>query len=346
MMKYILNKLPVKTTNGFKINDVKLDFIQPSFKMNHEFDISGDTSSLIIKKEVKHDTFTSKIGIKNEDYYDINIQIPKDVHIKDSVRIQYTFSKDEALYSKLNICFEENSSCDFIIMIDSKDEEASFSHILENVVSYGNSVGTITVINQLNQNSMSFYALENVVLENSSITHTIIDMGGKTRLYNVYSDLTEKNAKNYLNTIYIGKNDELLDFNYYLKNIGENTNNQMKVEGVIGDCCHKNFRGTIDFIKGCSNSIGEENENCVLLTDTCRSRSLPQLLCGEENVVGAHGVSSGKVSEDKLFYLMSKGYNQKEAERLIVLGNFMSILGAIPSEEVRTTLLEQIEKEI
>ncbi len=345
-MKYRLNKLPVKTTNGFKINDVLLELDLPEYKYNNGFEVKGDFSKLKTSESIEKKSITSKIGLEMNNYYNIDITIPKDTQIDETIFITYNFSKDDSLYSKLNIIYEDNSSCNFIITIKSTDDSKHFNYLIEKVTSNNNSNGNISIINLLNKNSLMFYSLENDILEESSITHNIIDIGGKTRLYNIYSNLLEKKSNNTVNTIYIGSNDEILDYNYYLNNIGIESNNQMKVEGVIGDNCHKNFRGTIDFIKGCTNSIGEENENCILLSDTCRSRSLPQLLCGEENVVGAHGVSSGKVSEDKLFYLLSRGYNKKEAEKLIVLGNFMNIINSIPSEEVRNNILEQIEKEI
>ena len=134
--------------------------------------------------------------------------------------------------------------------------------------------------------------------------------------------------------------------NYYLKNIGEESVNNMKVEGSIDDFCVKNFRGTIDFIKGCCNSVGDENENCILLSDSCRSRSLPQLLCGEENVIGSHGVSSGKVDLEKLFYIMSRGYSMKDAERLILLANFNEIINFIPDSLIKEYILDKIEEYI
>ena len=342
-MKYILNKLPVKTTNGFKINDVEVDLDLVKYVHSKDYQIEGDLSSLVIQKSIKKEKITSKIGLEVKDYFDLEIKIPKNVQIKKPVFISYDFKNQDVLHSNIHFIYGENSSCDFILTMKSMDEGSHFNYLIEKVVSNKNSCGNITFLNLFNQNSNMFYALENDVLENASITHTIIDLGGKTRLYNVYSSLLEKNAVNHLNTIYIGKNDSLLDFNYYLKNVGKESNNQMKVEGVLGDTCHKNFRGTIDFIKGCCHSIGEENENCVLLSDTCRSRSLPQLLCGEEDVIGAHGVSSGKVSEEKLFYLMSKGYSKKEAERLLVLGKFDTILQQIPDLQTRDVVSSLIE---
>ncbi len=345
-MKYRLNKLPVKTTNGFKINDVEVDLDVPKF--NYDKGYNYNCENIIVNCEKKKDNITSKIGLEiNDYYYEINIKLLKNTHIDKVQYIPIIFdNNNDILFTKLIIEYEDNSYCDFIFDYKSMDEAKHFNYVIEEVISNNNSSGSITFINSMNKNSIMLFALENEVLENASITHNIIDLGGVTRLYNVYSNLNGKNSNNNLNTLYIGKNDELLDFNYYLNNYGEESNNQMKVEGVIGDNCIKNFRGTIDFKKGCINSIGEENENCILLTDTCRSRSLPQLLCEEENVVGAHGVSSGKVSEEKLFYLMSRGYSKKEAEKLIVLGNFMSIINDIPSEDVKNNILEQIEKEI
>ena len=120
----------------------------------------------------------------------------------------------------------------------------------------------------------------------------------------------------------------------------------MRVEGAINDNTKKVFRGTIDFIEGCKNSIGDENENCVLLSDNVISRSLPQMLCHEEDVVGSHGVSSGKVDEDKLFYIMTHGYSRKEAEKLIVMANFSKILSNISDNNIRDEITNIVEDKI
>ncbi len=343
-MKYRLNQLPVKTTNGFQINDVEVELTIPTFHRTNDVVIEGDASLKILKK-MRDEKISSKLGLEVSSYENLKITVPKGVKVEKPVFITYSLEKKDANISRLEIIYEEDSSCSFIIQTKT-DSTTCFQYILENVVSQKNSSGTITFINQMNDQSWSFYSIENNGYMNSSLTHTMIDLGGKTRLYNVYSNLLEERSKNHLNKIYIGKEDSLLDFNYYINHLGVETESKMIVEGVLGDTSHKNFRGTIDFHKGCSRSIGKENENCILLSDTCRSRSLPQMLCGEEDVVGSHGVSSGKVEEDKLFYLMSRGYSLKEAEKMIVLGRFMHILSEIPSEDVRENVLSLIEEKL
>ena len=160
------------------------------------------------------------------------------------------------------------------------------------------------------------------------------------------SNLVEAKSKNTLNNIYLGVKDNIIDNNYYLTNKCPNTTNIIRAEGSLDDNSHKTFRGIIDFIKGSSGSVGDEKENCILLSDDAISRSLPELLCGEEDVVGVHGVSTGKVSQSKLFYLMSRGFDEVAAKKLIIFANFSSIISKIPSNDIQEEVKNFIDKKI
>ena len=209
-----------------------------------------------------------------------------------------------------------------------------------------NSNATISIINLINSNSESFISIESNVKENASVTHNIIDLGGKIRLSNVYSELKEYNASNKINSIYLGSSEDIIDINYYLKNISKKTSSIIRTEGCLLDSSKKTFRGTIDFVKGAEKSIGDEQENCVIMSDKAKSKSLPVLLCGEEDVEGAHGVSSGKVDESKLFYLMSRGFSEKQAKRLIISANLTKIINNIPDELIKEEINEYLDKKI
>ena len=343
-MEYILNKLPVKTTNNFKVNDLKIDLDIPEITSMKRFSISNN-DSLDINQDIIGDKLTSKIGLEFSKYLNVDITIPKKIIINDSVILEYEFSNDDVLIDKINFNYEENSSCNFIIIYKSVDNNKHFHHLLSKITSNTNSRGSITYINLLNDISDNFIAIENDSLISSTISNNIIDIGSNIKVNNVYSNVYN-NSTNYLNNIYLGSNNNIIDMNYYLNNIGENSKNIMRVEGAINDNTKKVFRGTIDFIEGCKNSIGDENENCVLLSDNVISRSLPQMLCHEEDVVGSHGVSSGKADEDKLFYIMTHGYSRKEAEKLIVMANFSKILSNISDNNIRDEITSIVEDRI
>ena len=337
-MRYRLNELPIKTTNNFRINDLEIELNVNELNANKLYSVEG----IEVKQQIKEDGITSRVGLTSNKYLEVIINVNEE--IKEPVRINYDFSNNDSLTSKLIINYKENTSCNFIIRYTSLDSLEHFNYLVEVVNVEENSTGSITYINNLNSNSTNIMSFEEKVLKNSSLKHNLIDLNGKTRIYNVYLESTNYNSKNTFNNVYIGKKDSIIDMNYYLKNIGKNSYNSLKVEGVLDDNSKKNFRGTLDFIEGSKNSIGEEYENCLLLSDSAISRSLPMMLCHEEEVNGTHAESTGKISEDKLFYLMSRGMSESDAKKLIIKSNFTNIINEINDNNTKDEVLKLIDE--
>ena len=66
------------------------------------------------------------------------------------------------------------------------------------------------------------------------------------------------------------------------------------------------------------------------------------MLCDEDDVLGAHAASVGKVNEDRLFYLMSRGFNSKEAKKIIVESSFRPIFERIEFEDIKEKMFKEI----
>ncbi|MBR3146477.1 MAG: SufD family Fe-S cluster assembly protein [Bacilli bacterium] len=335
-----LNELRSKTTNGFKVNNLDIELDLNELNTDKLYDINGIEISQIIKNE----EITSKVGLTYSKYLELTITVDK-VYDK-PILVNYNFENNDSLVSKVIINYKKASSCDFIFNYKSLDNNKHFNYLVEEINTEDYSTGSITYINNLNDFSTNIMSFNDNVLEESTITHNLIDIGGSIRIYNSVLNSIGYKSKNYFNNIYLGRNNELIDINYDLKNIGKSSINNLKVEGCLKDNSKKVFRGIIDFVEGCTKSDGQENENCILLSDTCISRSVPILLCHEDDVIGAHGESSGKINEDKLFYLMSRGLSYEESTKLIVVSNFNSIINEIPDESIKEEILEIVEKRV
>ena len=323
-MKYILNETPVKTTNGFMINNlnIDLDIIEKELS-NYEIDCE-------YKEEIK-DNFNSKIGIKHSKYrlIEINVNKDSDININSNLETNY-------LVSEININLKENTNSNIIIRFNND----GYNNLKLKVNALDNSVSNITIINNLSKDSISFISFENDIKRSSNITINFIDLGGKVKVSNYYSTLDDYSINNF-NNIHIGKSNDRIDMNYYMNLKGIKSNGNIEVAGALFDETYKTFKGIIDFIEGSSRSVGYENENTILFSDKTISRSLPMLLCHEEDVNGTHSVSTGKIDENKLFYLMSKGLSKKESEKLIMYANFNKILNNISIKEDIIKLIEE-----
>ena len=104
----------------------------------------------------------------------------------------------------------------------------------------------------------------------------------------------------------------------------------------------------MDFRRGAKRGVGHESEDVLLFSPTARNRTAPLILCGEEEVEGQHAASIGRLDEEKLYYLRSRGLSEAQARRLMVDARFAPAIEKIPlealREEVRTEAARRLDE--
>lgn len=332
-----INVSPRLTSNNFRINDFEID--EKLFKNNlKEFDSFKLDNVKIVKKI---DKVITKYGINNEQINNGNFKY--ELEIIDNSKygiIDFDINDDLVDLIELNI----NKDSNYLINYNSK--KSIYHNGLIKVNISENVKANIIVINNVNSDSTNIMSFDNICNTDSNLNYLIVDLGGNTSVSNYYSNMIGNNSINNLNSIYVGNKNQVFDINYLVEIFGQNAKCNIDVQGSLSNESRKSFKGTIDFKKGCKGSIGNENEYCVLLSDKVISKSLPMLLCTEEDVIGNHATASGKVDDKTMFYIMSRGISKKDAEKLIVKANFNKLLTMIKDEEIKTKINELIDKKI
>ena len=162
------------------------------------------------------------------------------------------------------------------------------------------------------------------------LTHVIL--GGKETYTGAAGTLPAFGGSFKADTAYLCRAEQKLDMNYVARQIGKKTDCQMSAKGTLRDRAAKTYRGSIDFINGCAGSTGNEYEEVLLLSPDVVNKSIPLILCGEEDIAGEHGSTIGKLGEDTLFYMQSRGIGKPEAEKLMVRAKVSSVASLIPDE--------------
>ena len=370
-----LNETPVRTAKNFRINNIKLENIEvpeviPSFE---NVTIIGDTSKMDIEQnadnadntnidlvyglseeltnQVKHGANQKvKLNINSNQNEEVMPKLCECSDIKEEkieAEIDFNFdNENDVLIDNIEIIANENTKSTIIIKYTSNQENESYHNGIIKAKAEKNAELNIVLVNLMNTKSNNFLAIENDFGENAKINYTIVDFGGKHSITNYYSNLQGDSCDNQLNTIYLGKENQVFDLNYIGELRGKKSNIDIEVQGALKDISKKHFKGTIDFKKGCKKATGNENEACMLLSDTAKSIALPMLLCSEEEVEGNHSSSAGKIGEKELFYIMSRGFELKEAMKLMVRARFNQILEKIENEELREEILQEIDKRL
>ena len=178
--------------------------------------------------------------------------------------------------------------------------------------------------------------------ERGRIEFISADIGSGNYSADVEINLVGDDSVADFNAVYFGDGNRKLDFNYVIHQHGKRTSATMNVRGALTEHCDKIFRGTLDFQRGAKGSTGRELEEVIILSPGTRNRSVPLMLAAEDDVDGHHAVSVGRLDEDKIFYLMSRGLDKADAERLIVEAAFNPVVEKISDDNLRGKLLENL----
>ena len=162
----------------------------------------------------------------------------------------------------------------------------------------------------------------------------------------IYSDTTinlNGDASSFRSDIgYIGQHTHIIDMNEVVNHFGKHTESEINVGGALRDGAKKIFRGTIDFKTGSSDSVGNELENVLMLGDDVENKTVPVILCSEENVVGNHGATIGELDEDTMFYFASRGIDKEHAENIMARANIDRLKGIIKDDSFARMIDEEL----
>lgn len=128
--------------------------------------------------------------------------------------------------------------------------------------------------------------------------------------------------------------------------LAENTSSNILSKSVAVGGGKTTFRGLIEVQKGARGAKSQMRCESLILDKASSADSFPSLKINEEDVSVGHEAVVGKISEEQLFYLQSRGIGEKEATNLIVAGFIEPIVSEIPLEyAVELNRLVQLEME-
>lgn len=347
----ILNETPIRTAKNYKINNIELNNVEIPRRIS-EFEsltIKGNTGNFKISSDISNINLKygngQELQILNQKRSNKNINIIAEK--SGTLNLDFRFNEeDENLLENIDITLNPKTKNTIVIQYNSAEDLNYFHNGIIKVNAKKDSKSDIVIVNMLNNKSNNFISIENTLEENAKLTYTMVDFGGKNSITNYYSKLQGNNSGNELNTIYLGSKDQIIDLNYIIEAYGEKTTAKINANGAIKDNCKKNFKGTINFKRGCKKAVGDENEYCTILSEKAKSISLPVLLCTEEDVEGNHSTACGKMDKQELFYIMSRGLSYIEAVKLIVKARFNQIIENIKDEKIKEQIINEIDKKI
>lgn len=147
-------------------------------------------------------------------------------------------------------------------------------------------------------------------------------------------------------TINVGTGNQRQNLTSQVQHIGTHSESDMLSKAVMRDEAVTILNGITKIEKGAEKANGSQAENILMLSELARGDANPILLIDEDDVKAGHAASVGRISEESIYYLMSRGISREEAERLITLGFLEPVVAEIPLDEVKSRLRQALERKL
>ena len=171
-------------------------------------------------------------------------------------------------------------------------------------------------------------------------------LGGSTIGLGLTANLVGARARLDLNNRYHATHEETLDINHLVRMRGTSTRAQLTESGVLNEEAKKTLRATIDLVRGAKDAQGNEIETVMILGDDVVNKTMPVILCDEDDVAGNHGATIGSVSPEQLDYLAARGLSRQAAEKLFIRALFEDAIINAPEEISHRVAVERCEAEL
>ena len=171
-------------------------------------------------------------------------------------------------------------------------------------------------------------------------------LGGSTIGLGLTANLVGARARLDLNNRYHATHEETLDINHLVRMRGTSTRAQLTESGVLNEAAKKTLRATIDLVRGAKDAQGNEIETVMILGDDVVNKTMPVILCDEDDVAGNHGATIGSVSPEQLDYLAARGLSRQAAEQLFIRALFEDAIINAPEEISHRVAVECCEAEL
>lgn len=280
----------------------------------------------------------------------IFLYVPKNVAIEEPVEaLFYQESHANTNFVKhVLIVAEENSEVSYLERFQTVGEgtEKATANIVVEVIAKQGAKVKFAAIDQLGEHVTTYINRRANVGRDASVDWAIGIMNDGNVVADFDSDLVGEGSHSEVKAVAISAGRQTQGIDTRVTNSGRHSVGHILQHGVIRERGTLTFNGIGHILKGAVGADAQQESRVLMLSDQARGDANPILLIDENEVTAGHAASVGRVDPEEMYYLMSRGLEKTEAERLVIRGFLGSVLTAIPIKAVRDELAEVIERKL
>ena len=278
----------------------------------------------------------------------IFIYIPRNVVLEQPIQIINMLQGDAPQFVQYRnlIVLEENSRADVLMCNHTLSGAAFVSNALTEAIAAPNAALNL-VLMQNEHNQASHIAHTHIAAQrNAQInTHTLSLHGGFIR-NNLHISLNGEGASTNAYGLLLADREQHIDNATMIDHVAPNCSSKELYKGILDEKATGAFSGSIVVRLNAQRTEAYQNCNNLLLTDTASMNAKPQLEIYADDVRCSHGATVGQLDDEALFYLRSRGIDERQAKLLMMFGFAHDVVQHIGIAPLRERIDELVHKRL
>ncbi len=276
------------------------------------------------------------------------LHVPKDVVLEHPIRLTRWVDQEGSVgFSRVLIVAERTCQVSFVDEILSPDFEKQT--LVSTVVEvYAQDGARVQYVSLQRMGRGGFYlANQRTLAQRDAKLDTLnVGLGASIGRVELNARLLGSGADSDMLGLYFADGDQHFDFNTSQDHVAPNAHSDLLYKGALDGNSRGVFRGIIRVHKDAQGTDAYQTNRNLLLSENAEADSLPNLEIEADDVRCSHGATIGQLDAESLFYLMSRGLEREQAERLVVLGFLGEVLNRLPLGGVVEKVTRAIETKL
>ncbi|HAX73319.1 MAG TPA: Fe-S cluster assembly protein SufD [Firmicutes bacterium] len=271
------------------------------------------------------------------------VHVPKNKVLQETLSIVY-LQENGSLFNHTLIVAEQNAQFKYIE--NYHNMSTTNVNVVSEVVVKENAHVEVAAMDRLCEQTLAYMNRRAHVLRDGRFYLSFGALNdGNTVCENTVS-LLGQGAFSEIKTVAIAERVQKQNITVKIEHLAPYTEGYIVNHGISKDEGQLTFNGIGKINKGMNGSVAKQESRAMILSETARADANPILLIDEYDVSAGHAAGVGKIDEEQLYYLMSRGLTRREAEILIIYGFLMPFINAIRSESIKIEFTKVIEQKI
>jgi Fe-S cluster assembly protein SufD len=278
----------------------------------------------------------------------IFLYVPTGVRLDRPVRItRWVSESGAAFFSRVLIVAETASQVSYVDEVLSDDFDAqTFTSTAVEVIARDGAQVQYVAVQRLGRGAF-YQSVQRTLAQRDATLDTLnVALGASVTRVDLNARLEGPGANSDMLGLYFGDGSQHFDFNTSQDHLVPNTASDLLYKGALDGASRAIFRGIIRVHPGAQQTDAYQTNRNLLLSPDARADSLPNLEIEADDVKCSHGATVGELDAEAKFYLMSRGLNRVQAERLVVLGFLGEVLAKLPLGGVTDKVTRVIEAKL